>query len=190
MSDWKIGRRAGLCLACSRGFAELEQHFSLLCLRDGLLAREDRCAACFGAHTLAPLDVYWRTRYRPNAGGPRLDLESLEALFLSLEGRDEDRLAELRYLICLLLMRKRRLKLRRVLQPAAGESGQEALLVARPRRPQEYTVRVFELSAERQEALRSELKRIFEGVEVEQLLRRDATPEPEGESAPAAQTPP
>jgi hypothetical protein len=167
MSDWKFTRRNGLCFKCTRAFAELEQHYSELRVHDGVLVREDRCNGCFGGQLDELGLAFWRTRHRPG-GGLKLDLESLEALFLTLVGRGEEKLGELRYLLSLLLLRKRRLKLKRI-APASGAT-RERLIVNRPRRPQEYEVEVYDLSAERQNELREELRRIFEGAELEQLL--------------------
>lgn len=205
MNDWKYSRRHGLCSSCTRAFAEQEQHYSLLWMRDGALVREDRCPGCFGAAASAEFGAtgglaYWRTRYAPGAG-LRLDLDSLEALFLTLVARaateapaevgaaaapaeaavepgavsearpaqdSADRLGELCYLLGLLLLRKRRLKLDRI-APATGEA-RERLVVHRPRRPQSYEIAVYDLTPERQGELRDELKRIFEGAELVQLL--------------------
>ncbi|TAJ11579.1 MAG: hypothetical protein EPO68_14380 [Planctomycetota bacterium] len=180
MNDWKYSRRNGLCSACTRAFAEQEQLYSLLRMHEGVLVREDRCPACFGAALAAEFEssgglAYWRTRFAPG-GGLRLDLDSLEALFLTLVGRappadgaaPDARVGELCYLLGLLLLRKRRLKLDRI-APARGDE-REKLVVHRPRRPQQYEVAVYDLTPERQAELRDELKRIFEGAELVQLL--------------------
>ncbi|MBM3978397.1 MAG: hypothetical protein FJ299_15590 [Planctomycetes bacterium] len=193
MNDWKYTRHNGLCSHCTRAFAAEEAHYSLLrAVPEGLL-REDRCTACF-ATVAEEFErsgglAFWRTRHRPGAG-LRLDLESLEALFLSLIGRAEpaentgDRLGELCYLLALLLLRKRRLKLKRI-APASG-SAREKLVVNRPRRPQEYEVAVYDLTPERQAELRDELKRIFEGAELTQLLEGAAQVGAAAEGAPPA----
>lgn len=207
MNDWKYTRRNGVCSSCTRAFGEQEQHYSLLRMHEGALVREDRCPACFGASATAAFEAggglaYWRTRFAPG-GGLRLDLESLEALFLTLVVRaaapaatpsatsdatsdatqgasasgaeqPQERLGELCYLLGLLLLRKRRLKLDRI-APASGAQ-RERLVVHRPRRPQSYEIAVYDLTPERQGELRDELKRIFEGAELAQLLEGAASP--------------
>jgi hypothetical protein len=198
MNDWKYTRHNGLCSACTRAFAEQEQHYSLLRAGAEGLLREDRCTACFATlgddFERSGGLAYWRTRHQPGAG-LRLDLDSLEALFLTLIGRDPevqaqpdataaDRLGELCYLLGLLLLRKRRLKLKRI-APASG-AAREKLVVNRPRRPQEYEVAVYDLTPERQAQLRDELKRIFEGAELAQLLEGAAQAGAAAESAPPA----
>ena len=93
----------------------------------------------------------------------QLDLASLEELFVRLEGREESAVRELRYVLCLLLMRKRRLKLERLVRDAEGE----CFLVKRPRHDPRYRVFVFDFAPERVAELRAELQDIFEGAESE-----------------------
>ncbi len=111
----------------------------------------------------APFALYWwSTRQRGTpARKVQLDMDLIERLFLDLEGRAEEPLRELRYLLCLLLMRKRRLKLDAVRR---GEGG-EALLVHRPRRSERLVVHVHDFGAERMDELRARLEALLEGVE-------------------------
>jgi hypothetical protein len=88
-----------------------------------------------------------------------LNLEALEALFLALAGRNDLRIKELRFLLCLLLMRKRRLKTVRMIR----DQGSDAFVVRRPRRQEEFTVFVFDFTPERMAELREELRSIFAG---------------------------
>src|SRR6185369_16451260 len=104
---------------------------------------------------------YWFTRHNVDRRRLHLDLATLEQLFLRLEGRAEQKVRELRYVLCLLLMRKRRLKLVRIERGSNGES----LLVKRPRRTETSEVFVFDFAPERVDELRRELVGIFEGSE-------------------------
>jgi len=166
--DWKIQGRTPGCARCERPFEDGEAHFSLLLVGEESFGREDRCVACFEAGEAPAEDaVFWRTRRRVQAKrGLAVDFESVEHLFLALEGRTEPRLAELRYLLSLLLMRKKRVKLVRVRRDADGEW----MIVRRPRRDESLRVKVFELTAERAGELRAELERIFEGAGAEDLV--------------------
>lgn len=185
MADWKISRRRGQCTACERPFEDGERLVSTLRLGpEGLErgefcrawwssrpedARGEACAAACRARAegAAPAgdveDVFWwATRHSVEAKKTvALDLESLERLFLELEGRDEERLRELRYLLCLLLMRKRRLKVEKIERGAEGES----FVVRRPRREERHRVFVFDFEPERMEELRTQLQAIFDGAE-------------------------
>jgi hypothetical protein len=176
--DWKITRRHDVCSGCEAQFDEGALLWSLVHVADGELAREDLCRSCFEGRATAEADevVWWRTKNRAERKrGLQLDLEALEALFLALEDRTEQKMRELRYLLCLILMRKRRLKVVRVLRDAEGE----AFTLRRPRRSEELKVFVFELGPERQDELRGELLRIFDepglGGAIDEAGSGDAT---------------
>jgi len=167
MNDWKIHRREGRCSACAQEFQEGQPFYSLLFFAGDALAREDRCEACFQAPAEGGDVLYWRTHHQVDRRARfAVDFEAIEELFLALEGRTEGRLCELRYLMALLLLRKKRLKLVGVRRHPTGES----MCLRRPRRVEEFEVAVFELDAERAQALKAELARVFEGAGVEGLL--------------------
>jgi hypothetical protein len=183
MADWKISKREHGCTACERPFDEGEAHFSLLSVTPETLGREDRCVPCFEAEDERPAEaVFWRTRHHTDKKRLAVDFETVEVLFKALEGRTEERLAELRYLLGLMLMRKKRLKLVRVRR----SEGEEGLVLRWPGRPDdpEVTLPVFDLDAERARILRDDLARIFEGAEAEDLLAGvPAAPEPDSEGS-------
>jgi len=168
VADWKTPKEKEGCATCERPFEEGEAHFSILRLDPEALGREDRCPPCFEAGEGLPEElVFWRTRRRPSKKrGLALDFESVERLFLALEGRAEERLIELRYLLSLLLMRKKRVKLVRVKRSEEGEW----MVLRRPRRDEALEVRVFDLTPDRARELRGELEKIFEGADAEDLL--------------------
>jgi hypothetical protein len=181
MSAWSFRRRHGTCTRCEREFEGGEAHFSTLIVEGEELAREDLCRACWRKHEAQAGDgenvaqdapavsapgkawhFWWRTRYEVGRKhGLALNLEAIEALFLGLEGRGETRLRELRYVLCLLLMRKRRLKIVRISRDEQGE----ALIVRRPRREEALRVFVFDFDAQRMAQLRDELQRVFDSDE-------------------------
>jgi hypothetical protein len=163
MVDWRISRRQGACGVCGRAFEDGEPHFSALLVEGEELARRDACRACWRTGAGEGALFWWRTRHQEHKRrGLALNVEALEALFLSLEGRAEASLQELRYVLCLLLMRKRRLKIERVLRDGAGE----AMLVHRPRRKESLRVQVFDFQPERIDELRTRLQEVFEGAEL------------------------
>lgn len=163
MSDWKFRRRQGWCSACETRFAEGDRHVSALLIQGEDLCREDHCLVCFGKRSGLDDLFFWYTRHHEKKRAFALDLSTLEHLFLQLEGRVEPRVRELRYVLCLLLMRKRRLKLDRVLRGAEGEG--ESMLCHRPRRKEALRVFVFDFTPERMQALRGDLVGLLEGAE-------------------------
>ena len=183
MNDWRIHRREVLCGQCQRPFEEGEALYSLLYLADEPLRREERCGKCFvdpgqAAEGLSVL--YWRTKHATDrARRLAVDFDAIEELFVALESRKEPRSMELRYLLALLLLRKKRLKLVGVRRGEAGET----MCLRRPRRTEEFEVAVFELDGERARALKADLARIFEGSGVEALT--SPVESAEGAVAPA-----
>lgn len=181
MSIWSFRRRHGVCTVCERAFEDGEPHYSTLAVRGEEVARDDLCRACWRERapaTSAELEgdataaqasddlFWWRTRHEAGKRkGVALNYEVIEALFLGLEQRTERHLRELRYVLCLLLMRKRRLKIVRIVRDSEGES----MLVRRPRRTESLRVFVYEFDAERMDALRGELMRLFDSEEGETL---------------------
>jgi hypothetical protein len=186
MSEWKFRRRQGVCCACETRFADGDRHVSSLVIEGEELRREDHCPACF-ARRLHDGDLFfWHTRHRIGKRALQLDLATLEQLFLQLEGRAEPRVRELRYVLCLLLMRKRRLKLDRVVRGTSGSEG-EAMIVHRPRRNESLRVFVFEFQPDRLDALKSDLLGLLDGAqpgEPGSSAEPEAGPEP-GEGGPA-----
>ena len=160
MSDWKFGRRQGGCSGCERPFADEEAHISSLVIEAEEPQRDDVCLECWDQHDPDAQVFWWRTHHRVGKKkGLALNLEALEAFFLALEGKQDQTLRELRYILCLILMRKRRLKIVRILR---GKNG-EAMLVRRPRRKESLRVWVYDFAPERMEELRVKLVRIFDG---------------------------
>lgn len=161
MAAWTFRRRKGLCAACERGFTDGEPHFSLLGVEGEELVRNDLCKACWQVGHAAREHAlfWWRTRHEvARRKGLALNLEALEALFHGLARREERHLNELRYLLSLLLLRKRRLKLVRLARTEHGD----AMVVRKPRHSEEQLVAVFEFDAARMEELRAELARLFD----------------------------
>ncbi|MBM3987321.1 MAG: hypothetical protein FJ294_05125 [Planctomycetes bacterium] len=162
MASWKFTKREPVCRHCARAFENGEAHVSALAMHSDEFAREDVCLACWKSQPSRGDLFWWRTRHAAERKrGLALNLEALEALFVRLEGSHEGQLAELRYVLCLVLMRKRRLKIERVERDADGES----LLVTRPRRPEVFRVVVFDFSPEKIDELRTRLQEVFEGPE-------------------------
>lgn len=163
MSEWNFRRRQAWCSACEAHFAEGDRYVSALSIQGDDLRREDHCLACWQDHTGAAELFFWFTRHLAGKQALQLDLGTLEQLFLQLEGRPEPRIRELRYVLCLLLMRKRRLKLDRVLRGTESEG--ESMHVHRPRRKETLRVFVFDFTPERMQELRLDLHDLMEGAE-------------------------
>lgn len=179
--EWKFRRRDGRCGGCAAEFPEHARHASVLAVLGDEVRREDLCVTCWERRAHEGDLFYWFTRRAKGKAGLVLDLVTLEQLFLQLEGRGERAVRELRYLVALLLMRKRRLKLDRVTRGPDGE----AMVCRRPRRKESFQVFVFDFSAERMNELRQKLVGLFDGAEPSAWLepRAEAAMEPLPEAA-------
>ncbi len=168
-TTWTISRRQGTCAATGRAFEDGERHASLLQVSEGTLERVDLCLEAWrerkastasGDHA-EPL-FFWFTRHEVERKKTvQLDMESLDQLFVQLEGRPELSVRELRYVLCLLLMRKRRVKVEKVLR----ENGEESFIVKRPRDDTRYAVYVYDFEPERLDEVRAQLQAVFDGAE-------------------------
>ena len=168
-TTWSIARRQGTCSDTGRSFEDGERHVSFLEVREGQLERSDvsldawraRRAAIEAGDAAEPL-FHWFTRHEEQRKKTvQLDLESLDRLFVELEGREELAVRELRYVLCLLLMRKRRAKVEKVLR----EGEDESFVVKRPRDEQRYKVYVYDFEPERRDEVRAQLQAVFDGAE-------------------------
>jgi hypothetical protein len=168
MAAWTFRRRKGLCAACERAFDDGEAHFSLLWIEGEELVRSELCRPCWqlGQAAREQALFWWRTRHEiAQRKGLALNLEAIELLFHRLANRAEQHLNELRYLLALILLRKRRLKLVRLARTEQGD----AMVVRKPRHSDEQHVAVFDFDAARMDELRAELARLFdegEGIQV------------------------
>jgi len=183
MTDWKFTKRGDACAQCQRPFNEGETHVSSLAVEGEAIARNDSCLACWKTRDASADLFFWRTRHSENKPrGLALNLEALEGLFVSLESRAETQLRELRYVLCLILMRKRRLKIERVARTDSGE----ALVVSRPRRRETtFEVDVFDFSPEKIDELRGRLQDVFEQADVDAPADAGAREAESEEAAPA-----
>jgi hypothetical protein len=176
MADWKIRRRLGECTQCESSFDDGARHASVLRFdEERNLVRQDICPECWDGGDGEDVVFWWFTVYHVSRKKTvAMDLASLEHLFMELAGREDEKLRELRYLLCLLLMRKRRLKLQKVKRTKDGEQ----LILRRPRHQEELGVWVYDFTPDRMEELRSSLQELMDGAGP---TEEDLSGEPEAE---------
>ncbi len=172
MNEWKFARRHGECGGCHKRFEENEAHVSALRMSERDLAREDVCAACWKR---APLEAlfWWRTRHASDKKArERMNIEAVEGLFKHLESsiaagdptrEDTAMMLELRYLLALILVRKRRYRLGRV----EREDEREVLELERARTKERTRVWVRDFAPERLAVLGERLQELFDDSRAE-----------------------
>lgn len=163
---WQISRRTGACAVTGRPFEDGERHVSFLREREGALERVDLSLDAWRDRGADEDDgeplLFWHTRHDVE---PRktvqLDLDALGRLFVALEGHESVAVREFRYVLCLLLMRKRKAKVEKV----DRKGGVESFIVKRPRDDTRYRVFVYDFEPERLDELRAQMQAVFDGAE-------------------------
>ncbi|MFQ5503732.1 MAG: hypothetical protein ACE5F1_02920 [Planctomycetota bacterium] len=112
--EWRIADRSRNCEGCGSPFLPGQEFFSMLQWSGDLaLLRRDHCPACWGSvqKHLARGSIFWKTRRAAGAKEQTVvDLASLHGLFLGLLEDPRPEIETLRYIVALLLLRKRILK--------------------------------------------------------------------------------
>jgi len=150
---WRLQRCQEACSRCAAPFAAEEDLWSLLRLASGELGREDLCRACFDAREAAEDLIWWRTRARKGAASLRVDFDLLLHAMARLAEDTRDEAKDLAFLLALLLVRHRRLRLLRV----EKRRNLEILVLRKVRTTREFPVEARELSEERRQALSATL---------------------------------
>lgn len=124
MTDYQITASTRRCAATGRDLKPGEKVYTVLLDRDGKFVRQDYAGE---AWTGMPADAFsfWvgRVTSTDEARKPRIDDELLMDCFRRLEGQYEPERVHFRYVVALLLMRRKRLKF----EEAGVEQGQEVL---------------------------------------------------------------
>lgn len=159
VENWKIVRDRTKCEKPGCTLAADLEYFAILELPD--CVRRDLCAACFRdvERTTETLPPFWKARRKVGKSDePAFDLQSLRALFDRL-GEDDaqgENASGLRYLIALLLLRKRVL---RMVDPKTPEQEAADLVVVDPKADgmEPVALRGPEMTDERLAELKGEL---------------------------------
>ncbi len=161
MEQWKIVKDRAKCTQSGCPLGSTLEYIAVLELPS--CVRRDLCERCFADRVRQEGEpLYWRGRRRHANKGPTLDLASLRQLFDRLgevDGADPEKAATaggLRYLVALLLLRKRVLKM----VDAETEADEAAdLVVVDPKVDGMRPVALFapELDTERLSTLKDEL---------------------------------
>jgi hypothetical protein len=156
--DWQYSKRNKQCDDCDYSFTDGEDVFSLLRMIDGDLQRADLCRACFDSRDEAADVVYWRTTQHESRQSLRLDFDMLLALLEKLLDDPRDDRKDLSYLLSLLLVRHRKLRLERV--QVKGQ--QEVMLLRKTRTKKTFAVESREMTDERRAELSSQLTELVD----------------------------
>lgn len=157
---YEIARNSKRCCVSERELRPGEVYFSALIDAPGGMQRKDFAAENW---TGPPADTvgYWKGRIppddKPKAAQPISDEAMLE-LFEKWENSDDAEKVQLRYVLALLLIRRKALKLQDMVQSEEGEY----LIVQRPRQKQTHRVRDPHLAEDQVQRVEQELTRLLE----------------------------
>jgi len=111
MEEWEISKPLGQCCGTGKKIEYGEEYFAALVETEEGLQRRDFCSE-YWQHKKPDVFCYWRTRL-PNPEQKKrifVDDEMLMAFFERLEQESEQEKINFRFVLTLVLMRKRRLK--------------------------------------------------------------------------------
>ena len=122
MTDWDIQSRSSTCNACQQAFGEKQAYHTLLAVGAGGYARRDLCSACFANASREGVISYWQGEYKLPLPPPAeaIQKETAETLLRKLVESNDPSHAESRYILAVMLERKRILKHRDTVTEANG----------------------------------------------------------------------
>lgn len=161
MPDWHVQRATRRCAATERPLEPGETYYSALVEEGDSFKRLDFSLAAWPEQDTSGFFSFWRTRLPEETEAPRrrfVDTAVIHAFFTRLEEEESPAKQTFRYLLALILIRKRFLRLDGIERDAAGEY----LAVHDRRRDRALQVRNPEPSAEALATAQQELGCIFD----------------------------
>ena len=139
MIEWDIQSRSSACTACAKPFADHETYHSLLAFGAAGYERRDLCGTCFGQTTREGALSYWQGEYKapPPPAPEAIEKESAETLLRKYIESTDPSHAAVRYILAVMLERKRILKSRDTIR---DEQGNELLVYEHVRTGESFTV--------------------------------------------------
>jgi hypothetical protein len=159
-TPWKFDRRSGVCAGCESVFATGAQVTSALYEHEDEFRRADWCGTCFAdpARRGDPYSHWTADVPEPQTRKAVFDQGVARDFLIRLIRENADARASLRYLLCLLLMRKRAV---RVVEQRGG-AGAETMVFTIPPDEDVHEIACPEIDEAEAESLREELGRLFD----------------------------
>ncbi len=162
MVNWEIGRGQRSCAVTGQVFEEGDEYFSALREQGESFLRQDFSPAAWQELDKTPFFSFWRTKLQRGDGKKKnrliIDVEAFYTFFRSLDGEQSTGRQIFRYLVALMLVRKRVLRLEEVEKHPEGET----LIMYDTRLKEECRVPAPEATQEQLTAAQEELNQIFE----------------------------
>lgn len=114
-TEWRIAKSDHTCTHCEAKFAEGQSYYSVLLEQSDAFERKDYCETCFHGHRPADLFSFWKTSVpiedEDGDKKPVLDVESVMDFFRRLSSDQQEQRVAFRFVLALMLTRKKVLKL-------------------------------------------------------------------------------
>ena len=157
-SEWKLPPRAETCAACGRAFEDGQTIQACIHLTREGFVRTDLCPDCPRPSEPEPLGV-WRTRFRlpEKEPKPQFDRGGLLGLLAQTAEADDPQTLKFRFVLALLLWRKKALRLTTTVRA----DGTELWRFVEPKTDQRYDVRRPELTEDDLARLSAQLEALL-----------------------------
>lgn len=139
MTEWEIQSRSNACTACGQGFADKTVYHTLLRFGAGGYQRQDLCDGCFKMVGREGSVSYWQGEYKspPPAAPEPIQKETAETLLRKLIESPDPAQGPVRYILAVMLERKRILRHRDTVR---DENGAERLVYEHVRTGESFTI--------------------------------------------------
>jgi hypothetical protein len=139
MTEWDIQSRGDTCTACQRPFVDKKAYHTLLSVDAAGYARRDLCGVCFANASRDGIISYWQGEYKlpPPPPPEAIQKETAETLLRKLVESTDPSHAAARYILAVMLERKRILKHRDTVHE---EDGNDLLVYEHARTGESFTL--------------------------------------------------
>jgi hypothetical protein len=155
--NWEIDTHKNVCQSCSREFGEGDSVISNIIDNEGVFIRSDYCDECWNSNTPSESFYFWKSVYAPKKKKKVfVDDEVLMDFFSRLEEEDSEGKQNFRYLLSLILMRKKLLEFADVCK-----EGNTEYLILRNKNEREFRVLNPHLKKEALEEVKNQMMDIM-----------------------------
>lgn len=139
MTEWDIQSRSDSCTVCRQVFADKQTYHTLLGISGEGYYRRDLCAGCFAGADRADVISYWQGEFRvpPPPPPEAIQKETAETLLRKLVESTDPAHAAARYILAVMLERKKILKHR---DTTTDDAGNELLIYEHARTAETFTL--------------------------------------------------
>ena len=159
---WDLEKGAGACASCGREFAPGDARLSGLYAEEGALVRRDYCEGCWGERTPGEFS-FWQTvvpepeevENKKRRLSKLIDADTLFDILRDTPDSTDPQKTRFRFVIALMLMRRRKLKLVSIARRKApdGSGMRDALVLKRTGRGQKQTFDIADVKMSEEEMI-------------------------------------